>query len=55
MAGKICDNGSDGRISRVRVHDADGSRPAGSALDVDILRFRDRGYELACVGIKPTS
>src|SRR5262245_216076 len=54
MAGKICDNGGDGGISRVRVHDADRSRSVGSDLDVDIVGFRDRGYEMASVGIEPT-
>jgi hypothetical protein len=55
MAGKICDNGGDCGISRVRVYDADSSRPVGSDLDVDIIGFRDRRYELASVGVEPTS
>jgi hypothetical protein len=55
MAGKICDNGGDCGISRVRVYDADSSLPVGSGLDVYIVGFRDRGYELASVGIEPTS
>ena len=55
MAGKICEDGGDYRISRIRVHDADRIRPAGSGLDVDIVGSRDRGYELLSVGIEPTS
>jgi hypothetical protein len=55
MAGKICDNGGDCGISRVRVHDAENRRTVGSGLDVYSVGFRDRGYELASVGIEPTS
>jgi hypothetical protein len=55
MAGKICDNGGDCGISRVCVHDADSGRRIGSGVDVDIVGVRDRGYELASVGIESTS